>query len=239
MNQRRISLSSGSSVLCGLLIYLAASPPAPAEPAPQAVTAFNAYVTAVEGRLAQQHRSQIAFLSPLRPDLRSEQPLQSDEPIIEHVAPTQRVDLPGALLHHWRGTAFVPGGKAADCERLLRDFDAYPRHFSPQVLEAKIIAQRAGSIQASMRVRQKRVFAVVMDTTYDVTFSQLDAQHRYSASRSTRIVEIEAAGTAKERALSGHDEHGFLWRLNTYWTYEERDGGLYIQIESVSLSRSI
>ena len=30
-----------------------------------------------------------------------------------------------------------------------------------------------------------------------------------------------------------------MWRLNTYWSYEERDGGLYLQIESVSLSRSI
>jgi hypothetical protein len=27
--------------------------------------------------------------------------------------------------------------------------------------------------------------------------------------------------------------------MNTYWSYEERDGGLYIEIESVSLSRSI
>jgi hypothetical protein len=30
-----------------------------------------------------------------------------------------------------------------------------------------------------------------------------------------------------------------LWRINTYWTYEERDGGLFIQIESVSLTRSV
>jgi hypothetical protein len=27
--------------------------------------------------------------------------------------------------------------------------------------------------------------------------------------------------------------------MNTYWSYEERDGGLYLQIESVSLTRSI
>ena len=44
---------------------------------------------------------------------------------------------------------------------------------------------------------------------------------------------------AHERALNPGEEHGFLWRMNTYWSYEERDGGLYIEIESVSLSRSI
>jgi len=90
-----------------------------------------------------------------------------------------------------------------------------------------------------MRVEQKHVLTVVMDTTYDVTFGRLDTQHGYSVSRSTKIAEIESPGTAKERALSPAEEHGYMWRLNTYWSYEERDGGLYIQIESISLTRSI
>jgi hypothetical protein len=90
-----------------------------------------------------------------------------------------------------------------------------------------------------MRVRQQHVITVVMDTAYDIAFGRLDAQHGYSISRSTRISEIDAPGTRTERALSSKEEHGFLWRLNTYWSYEERDGGLYMQIESVSLTRSI
>jgi hypothetical protein len=88
-------------------------------------------------------------------------------------------------------------------------------------------------------VRQKHVITVVMDTAYDVTFARLDAQHGYSISRSTQISEIDAAGTASERVLRSSQEHGFLWRLNTYWSYQQRDGGLYMQIESVSLTRSI
>ena len=90
-----------------------------------------------------------------------------------------------------------------------------------------------------MRVRQKHVITVVMDTAYDIVFGRLDAQHGYSISRSTQISEIDSPGTANERALRPGEEHGFLWRLNTYWSYEERDGGLYMQIESVSLTRSI
>jgi hypothetical protein len=35
------------------------------------------------------------------------------------------------------------------------------------------------------------------------------------------------------------NDSGYLWRMNTYWRYLERDGGTYIQCESVSLSRSI
>jgi len=90
-----------------------------------------------------------------------------------------------------------------------------------------------------MRVRQKHVITVVMDTTYDVTLGRLNAQHGYSTSRSTRISEIDSPGTDRERALNSSEEHGFLWRLNTYWSYEERGGGLYLQVESISLSRSI
>jgi hypothetical protein len=90
-----------------------------------------------------------------------------------------------------------------------------------------------------MRVLRHYVITVVLDTDYDVTFARRDPQHGYSISRSTRISEIESPGTPKERTLSPTEDHGFLWRLNTYWTYEERDGGLYMQIETVSLSRSI
>jgi hypothetical protein len=94
-------------------------------------------------------------------------------------------------------------------------------------------------LTAFMRVRQHHVTTVVMDTTYDITFGRLDAQHGYSLSRRTKVSEIDSPGTANEHAVPAEDEHGFLWRQNTYWTYEERDGSLYMQIESVSLSRSV
>jgi len=151
--------------------------------------------------------------------------------------------LPGAMLHHWRGTAFAPGVKAADFERLMKNFSAYSQIYAPGVLQAKAVSQ-AGSpgddrFRVWMRVRQHHVITVVMDTTYDVTFGRLDPGHGYSISRSIGISEIYSPGTKSERALSPSEEHGFLWRLNTYWSYEERDGGLYMQIETVSLTRSI
>ena len=113
------------------------------------------------------------------------------------------------------------------------------RYFSPQVIQARVVTQKGDRLQALMRVRQRHVITVVMDTAYDVTFGRLDEQHGYSISRSTRISEIDSPGTARSARLVPDEEHGFLWRLNTYWSYEERDGGLYMQIESVSLTRSI
>jgi hypothetical protein len=222
---------------CTGLLLLGASQLAMAQPTPEAVAAFNAYASTVESRLAQQHSSDDAFLAsgPANETVR----LRSGEYIVEQLAPAAGAEVSGSLLHRWRGTAFVPGSTAADFERLMQNFQAYPQHFSPQVLQATLIAHRGDRMQASMRVRQKHILTAVLDTTYDITYGQLDKQHGYSVSRSTRIAEIDSPGTASERALNASEEHGFLWRLNTYWSYEEKDGGLYLQIEAVSLTRSI
>ncbi len=225
--------------IMSLLPLVAVPPRVAAEPAPAAVSAFNTYINAVESRLAQQHRSQTGFLAPVSSDAQAEARLRRGELIVEKLTPSAGEDLPGAMLHHWRGSAFAPGATGADFERLMRNFNAYPQHFSPQVLQAKVLAEQGDHFQAWMRVCQKHVITVVMDTTYNVTFGRLDARHGYSISRSTKISEIDSPGTRSERALEAKEEHGFLWRLDTYWSYEERDGGLYMQIESVTLTRSI
>jgi len=201
-----------------LLFALGTSGPLLAGAPPAAEAGFDSYVRTLESRLTEQHRSPDRFLA-----RRVTWPTDGDI-VIERVS---GADLPGAMLNHWRGTAFAAGAKAADFERLLRDFASYPRIFSPQVLQASATTQQ-DKTQVWMRIQQHHVITVTMDAKYDVTFGRLDARRRYSISRSTAISEIDSGG-----------DHGFLWRLNTYWTYDERDGGLYLQIETVSLSRSI
>lgn len=161
------------------------------------------------------------------------------EVMIEKQAPAADTNPPGAMLHDWRGMAFAPGATAADFELLMRNFSSYPEVYAPEVVRSAVLKQEGDWYQVKMRVRQKHVLTVVLDTTYDVSFERAGGKRGWSTSRSTRIEEIEAAGTPKEKALTAAEEHGFLWRLNTYWSYEERDGGLYVEIESVSLTRAI
>ncbi len=234
MNTRRFVPSRKISMIVGVLLFLDGPRLLMAEPTRMAVDAFNAYCGKVEARLAGEHRSAGGFIAL---EGGEERRLLGGEVVIERLPGADEVS--GAMLHDWRGTAFAPGATASDFERLMRDFEAYPQHFSPQVLQAKTIAQDGDHLQAWMRVRQRHVITVVMDSRYDITYGQVDARHGYSISRSTEIDEIEGAGTPEERRLTGNEEHGFLWRLNTYWSYEERDGGLYLQVEAVSLTRSV
>jgi hypothetical protein len=238
MSKHSITKFARRTALGGLLILQSVGSVA-AEPAPAATSAFDSCIQGIESRLAAQHGSTGAFLAGAALNESSTMRLRRGELIFEKLTPSTAADLPGAILHHWRGAAFAPGAKAAGFERLMKDFNNYPQNFSPQVVQAKILAQQGDRFQVTMRVRQRHGFTVVMDTAYEINFEQLDARHGYSISRSTRIAEIDAPGTSAERTLTAQQEHGFLWRLNTYWSYEERDGGLYMQIESVSLTRSI
>lgn len=224
------------SRLWGVLLLAASCGRLAAEASAADVAAFNSYVRGVEDRLELQHRSRVAFLAGMRAE--NDAQVRRGDFLVERV-PVSGASLQGAMLHDWRGTAFAPGAKAVDFERVMRNFASYPRWYAPQVMSAKTISQQGDFVQASVRVRQKHVITVVMDTSYDVQFGRLDAQRGWSASRSTRVNEVDGAGTPRERVLGPSEEHGFLWRLNTYWTYEERDGGLYVQVESVSLTRAV
>jgi hypothetical protein len=227
------------SVVCGLLIMMANSGIGSAQPAPSAIAAFNSYIGGVESRLAQQHRSQDAFLASTALTPQSDARLHRGEFIFEQITPSAGEMVSGAMFHHWRATAFVPGATSADLAKLLKNFNDYPKIFSPQVLQTRVISQHDDRLQVTMRARQKHVISVVMDTNYEVVFGRLDSKHQYSSSRSMHISEIDSPGTPSERELGPGEEHGFLWRQNTYWSYEERNGGLYMQMESISLSRSI
>ncbi len=227
---RKLRKLVGSTGLLLFSVLTAAHAQAPSE----AVADFARYASAVESRLAAEHTSKETLLSPA--DLNR---LRNGDLVIQKLIPEREADPPGAMLHDWRGTAFAPGATAADFERLLRDFPSYTTIYAPEVVRAAVLTHKTNAYSVTMRVKQKQVLTVVMDTAYDVTFSTPDRTHGWSTSRSTEIREIENAGTDKERALPPKEEHGFLWRLNTYWTWEERDGGLYLQIESISLTRSI
>jgi hypothetical protein len=96
-----------------------------AGPRSAANSVFNAYVQNLEGRLQRQHGGARDFLAATPPEALRR--LREGELIGEQLTPAG-LDTPGAMLHHWRGTAFVAGARAEDFERLLQDFTAYPQH---------------------------------------------------------------------------------------------------------------
>jgi len=61
----------------------------------------------------------------------------------------------------------------------------------------------------------------------------------HSRSSAVRIAEVENPGKSDEHEKQPGDDGGFLWRMETWWRMEERDGGVYVQSEVASLTRDI
>jgi hypothetical protein len=202
-------------------------------PSLAATRQYDVYIDGVEQRIGREHRTAAGY----GVDAGTAGRLRRGEVVVQKLG--AKADLPGAMLHHWQARAFVPGAHAPDAERVLRDVAAYPLVYAPEVERARATAALGDRMRTTMRVRQKHVLTVVMDTDYDVAFGRLDAAHGWNWSRSTRVAELAAPGSARERALGPREDHGFLWRQNTYWSWAEADGGLYLELESVSLSRAI
>ena len=78
-----------------------------------------------------------------------------------------------------------------------------------------------------------------MNANFDTRYERLGASRVESRAYSTRLAEVENFDKPGERELPVDGGHGFLWRLDSYWRFEEKDGGVYVQLESVGLSRGV
>lgn len=143
------------------------------------------------------------------------------------------------LIHHWAGSVFVPGANIPKALKMLQDYDRHSEIYAPEVQRSKTIEHNGNDFRIYYRLKRKKVITVVMDAYYDVHYGPVSDGRSTSRSYSTKIQEIEHAGQSDEKAQPPDDGNGFMWRLDTYWHFLERDGGLYIQCEAISLSRDI
>ena len=151
----------------------------------------------------------------------------------------REIDVPGGLIHHWVGTAFVPGATLAQTLTILQDYDRHERIYAPTVARSKLLSRDGDRYQFFLRFKLKKVITVVVNSEHEARFTSPAADRVEGWIHSTRIAEVENPDEPGEREKPVGQDGGYLWRLNTYWRLLARDGGLYIQCESVSLTRGI
>jgi hypothetical protein len=145
-------------------------------------------------------------------------------------------DVPGGLVHHWRGAAFIPGVMLEDVLALGRAYDDYGRIYTP-IESARLLGTDGDTSHIVMRVRQSAgPISAVLDLWSAVTHRASHGR-AYTMSRTERIRDVKDAGTPKERHAAPGDESGYLWRAATLTRLEARDGGVSIEYETVGLSR--
>ena len=168
--------------------------------------------------------------------------LAGQVPMLELSAPapgTQKIDVPGGRIHHWAGAVFIPGVTLDRVLTRLRDGAGHEADGYDDVLASRLIERSGDRLVVYMKLRRESIITVTYNTTHTVEYRRLGPARATGRSIATRIAELGDAGTPREHERPEGSDHGFLWKLNAYWRYEETNGGVLIECESVSLSRSV
>ena len=152
---------------------------------------------------------------------------------------TPRPAVPDGRIHHWLGAVFVPGVTVDEVIRRLQEGAGRESQSYEDVLASKLLKNNGDQLTVYLKIRRESVLTVVYNTEHEVVYRRLGSARATSRSVATKIVELADPGTPDEREKAPGSDRGFLWRLNAYWRYEQLDGGVLIECESISLSRGV
>lgn len=233
-----------AALAAAFLAGTAAGAPA-AELQPRTVAAWNRYVEATERRIAAELEDPGRFLVQ---DFRAGAAEARREVLAGRVridrletrgADGERIRIPKGAVHHWLGSALVPG---VTLEELLHALihAVEPEELQDDVIESRVLSRPgADRLEVFLKLRRKQMVTVHYDTEHAVAYVRHRPGAASSRSVATRIAELEDAGSADEREKPVGRDRGFLWRLNSYWRYRQVDEGVVVECESVSLSRGV
>jgi hypothetical protein len=149
------------------------------------------------------------------------------------------IEVPNGLIHDWIGAVFIPQATVGATLTRVQDYDNHKNIYKPEVMDSKLISRSRNDFRIFLRLLKKKIITVVLDTDHDVHYLPLDSTRWFCRSYTTRIAEVDDPGTPKEKVLPPDTGYGFLWRLFSYWRFQERDGGVYVECRAISLTRDI
>jgi len=135
------------------------------------------------------------------------------------------IHVPSGTISDWRGAVFLPD---LTLDRLLHGLQ-YPGTPPPQedVVSSRLIARGADSLRVGIRLVRHAIVTVSYDTEHEMRFRRVTPTLATARTVATRIEQVDGG------------DHGFLWRLHSYWRYQETDGGVLVELRSLTLSRSV
>jgi hypothetical protein len=232
------------AAIAGLL-----APPAPASTLkPETVAAFDQYVKLAEQRMdAELQNGHFLFLDGMPDERRGAEydAVKRGEIFVTQLHTPSKEDddgklkVPGGLMHHWVAVMFIPRKSVKDVEAVLQDYRDETKIYKPDIQQARVISHTGDDFKIFLRMYTKSVVTVVLNGNFDIHNDELGPTRAASRSHSTRIAEVVNFGRPDEHELPVGNDHGYMWRMNSYWRIEQKDGGVYVQIESIELSRTI
>jgi hypothetical protein len=206
---------------------------------PETLAAWDAYLQAANDKMQARLQPGATFLwmdeDPDRVDK-----IRAKGPYIAPMVKDIPRKVPSGLIHDWLGAGFVPNVKIEDILRVVRDYDRYKDVYHPGVIDSAF--RRTDGMQDFffLRLANRSVVAkTALDTEGVSSFTRVDDTRWYGVSNTIEIREIDKFGTEEQRTLPPDEGTGLIWRLSSITRLEERDGGVYAELEAIALSRDI
>ena len=204
----------------------------------QTLESFRAYIRDAEAATEQTLSDGSPFLWSDADSERAQQ-VRGGHVVAQSWSGHGPAEVPNGLIHDWIGASFIPGTTIEKVLALLQDYDNHKHIYKPEVIASRLISHRGNDFKIYLRLLKKKIVTVVLDTDHEVHYRSLDRVRWGCRSHTTRISEVEHAGSPKETVLPPDTGFGFLWRLYSYWRFEEREGGVYVECRAISLTRDV
>lgn len=222
------------------------SPTLASELKPHTAEAFDRYVQLTEARILSEVAGPGNFLhiDSLSVEERNSilARVHSGDVVLEPIRTLdngKEIHVPNGLVHHWLAIGFIPGTTLDHTLALAQDYARHPQLYAPDVQQARVLAHDGQHFSVHYRFYRHAIVTVVYNTEFTADYSLPDPSRGYCLTRSVRIAEVQNPGHSDEKELPVGNDHGYMWRLNLYARYLEKDGGVYVEIEFVALSRSV
>ena len=205
----------------------------------ETVAAWNNYVESVQASQRERTRSGATFLWTDESSSRSARVRNGEIMVAPALGPSPR-KVPGGLIHHWIGAAFFQNVNLNGILEVTQDYDRYKEFYRPSVIASRTVARTSSEDTFSMLLMNKSFFLkTALDADYQVKGLRLDERRFYSVSKTTRVQEIEDYDQPGEHRMPEGEGGGYIWKLFSVVRLEQRDGGVYVEVEAIALSREI
>ena len=211
----------------------------------ETVAAWDLYVAATEQRIAAEldDAERFLVLDFHEEGARLRRDALAGRLVIERLrtldAQGERFEVPKGAIHHWVGAILVPNAALDDVLDGLQ-YDILPHEMQEDVLDSRVLARDGDTLQLYLKVkREVAVVSAQYNTEHAVKYVRPGGGRAWSRSMATRIAELDDPGSPREREKPIGNDRGFLWRMNLHWRYVQVDGGVLVECEALTLSRSI
>jgi hypothetical protein len=209
-----------------------------AELQPETLSSWDRYIQAADGAMHARLLPGHKFLWIDEAPDRRQQLRQGEILASNYEGSAEKV--PSGLIHHWIGAAFFPNTKMDDVLGVVRDYSRYKDYYNPSVIDSHTIQQTADTDRFSMLLMNKAFFLkTALAGEYRSVYAQAGNKRWYGIASSVRMQEVEDYGGAGEHKLPSDHGSGYIWRMHSITRFEEADGGVYVEMETVALSRDI